>query len=113
MKKIGNILLLIAGIFGIIAAALLLIFAIVSFAGIGAAASQAGGEDAGTIALGGTVLGVVLLIALIPEIISIVFCFRARKVGTQGSYIGCLVLGILGGNILAIIGGVLGLVDAQ
>jgi hypothetical protein len=36
--------------------------------------------------------------------------FRARKVETQGSYIAVLVVGILSGNVLALVAGILGLV---
>jgi hypothetical protein len=111
MKKIANILLLISGIFGIIAAVVVGIIAIVSMTGVGAAAAAEGGMSGGEAAAAGIITGVVLLILLIPILVDVILCFRARKVQTQGSYIAVLVFGILGGNLFAIIGGVLGLVN--
>jgi hypothetical protein len=111
MKKIANILLLISGIFGIIAAVVVGIIGIVSMTGVGAAAAAEGGMSGGEAAAAGIITGVVLLILLIPILIDVILCFRARKVQTQGSYIAVLVFGILGGNLFAIIGGVLGLVN--
>ncbi len=111
MKKIANILLLISGIFGIISLVVVGIIAIISMTGVGAAAAAEGGASGGEAAAVGIVTGVILLIFLIPILVDVILCFRARKVQTQGSYIAVLVFGVLGGNLFAIIGGILGLVN--
>ena len=129
MKKAANILCLISGILGIFTAITYAILAIVFLVGAGAGTQAIiQGLQDGTITVSGypneltaeqaaalyvtifTAVGVVMAIMLVFAIVEIVLLFRARKVETQGSYIAVLVVGILSGNVLALVAGILGLV---
>ncbi len=129
MKKIANIILLVAGILGIISAVGYAIACIVMFVlGAGATEIIIQGLQDGSIQVAGypnevsaeqaaaifkmgmTVAGVIFLIILIFAVVEIVLTFRARKVETQGSYIAVLVFAILSGNLISLVGSIFGLV---
>ena len=128
MKKVGNILILLAGIFTIVGAVGVLIGSIVLFALTSPSATQTiiNGIKDGTIQsdLPGTpeevaaalqasfaVIAVVLLIITFVEVGCAVLAFLARKKQTQGLYIANLVIGILGGSLFSIIGAILCIAD--
>ena len=129
MKKIANILLLVAGILGIISAVGYAIASIVMFVlGAGATEIIIQGLQDGSIQVAGypnevsaeqaaflfktgmTVAGVIFLLVLIFAVTEIILTFRARRVGTQGSYIAVLVFAILSGNLISLVGSIFGLV---
>ena len=129
MKKIANIILLVAGILGIISAVGYAIASIVMLVlGAGSTEIIIQGLQDGSIQVAGypnevsaeqaaaifktgmTVAGVIFLLILIFAVVEIVLTFRARKVETQGSYIAVLVFAVLSGNLISLIGSIFGLV---
>ncbi len=128
MKKASKILLTIGGIFNIIAAISILIaglvFAIMSFMGSGFVLEfikQMGGgmgDDMGpeanlaliySIAAGiGSLFGGA--IGFILFLISGVVALKAHKKNVKGSFIGCIVWGVLTESLLLLLGGIFGII---
>ena len=127
MRKIGNVLLLIAGILAIFAAVASLAGAIASivFSGPQYTSMIIEGLQNGSIqsTLPGTpeqvtaqiqlmflVFGIVLAVEVAIISGSAAVAFLAKSKQTSGLYIANIVLGVLSGSVLLIVGGILGLV---
>ena len=127
MKKIGNVLLLIAGILAIFAAVASLAgaIALIVFSGPQYTSMIIEGLQNGSIqsTLPGTpeqvtaqiqlmflVFGIVLAVEVAIISGSAAVAFLAKSKQTSGLYIANIVLGVLSGSVLLIVGGILGLV---
>ena len=127
MKKIGNVLLLIAGILAIFAAVASLAgaIALIVFSGPQCTSMIIEGLQNGSIqsTLPGTpeqvtaqiqlmflVFGIVLAVEVAIISGSAAVAFLAKSKQTSGLYIANIVLGVLSGSVLLIVGGILGLV---
>lgn len=127
MRKIGNVLLLIAGILAIFAAVASLAgaIALIVFSGPQYTSMILEGLQNGSIqsTLPGTpeqvtaqiqamflIFGIVLAIEVAIISGSAAVAFLAKSKQTSGLYIANIVLGVLSGSVLLIVGGILGLV---
>lgn len=103
-SKAGHILLLISGIITLLISIGLIIFSILVFAGVV--------EGEGSVALGGTILLVFGIVALILAILKF-WASRLMKVPEtthKGGVIALIVGFLTGGDLLSIVGGILGIV---
>lgn len=124
MKKAGQVLLLISGIFTIISTIGVIVGGIVClfFAGPEARQWIIDGIKDGTITttIPGTpeevaailqstllIVGISLLVSIVVTVGCAVVAFLATKYDSKGLYIANIVLGIVGGSIFSLIGGIL------
>ena len=126
MKKASNIILLIGAILSFASIIGLLIGAIILFVlgspvctqfiidGInnGSINSSYGGsveEVATFVQLTLIITAVVLLIVAVPTVASGILALRARRLEKEGLYIASIVLGVVCGNVIIIVGAILGM----
>ena len=130
MRRVGNVLLLIGGILGIITAVTLLAGGLVFMVLSGPAAFEAikNGIETGAIHVQGytggdatlaaqavqltfLICGIVFLAEAVLNVASTVLCFLGKNRQTSSLYIANVVIGVFGGSVFAIIGGILGAID--
>ena len=109
LRKIGRILLLVGGIFSLLAMGLCFLLAIASFV-LPAFGEQIAGENAQFVMIGGIAGGVVLLIAAVLCLVAGVVGIKGFKTHEKGNYVANIVFGVLTAEWLLIAGAVLGLI---
>ena len=107
-RKIGRILLLVGGIFELLAMGFCFLLAIAGF--VFPAFAEQLGLPQEAVLIGGIAGGVFLLLVAVVELIAGVVGIKAFKAHTKGNYIANIVFGVLTAQILLIAGGVLGLI---
>ncbi|MCR4879808.1 MAG: hypothetical protein K5906_02505 [Bacilli bacterium] len=111
MKKASSIFYLITGIFASAAAILLIIIAILSFAGVYKVAGN--GEEVNMVAY-----GITLLIFALIELVAAAIGFHGHKLSKEGSpkkgfHIFCIVLGAITMDPFLLLASIFGLVGAS
>lgn len=107
-RKIGRILLLVGGIFELLAMGFCFLLAIAGF--VFPAFAEQLGLPQEAVLIGGIAGGVFLLLVAVVELIAGVVGIKGFKAHTKGNYIANIVFGVLTAQILLIAGGVLGLI---
>lgn len=107
-RKIGRILLLVGGIFELLAMGFCFLLAIAGF--VFPAFAEQLGLPQEAVLIGGIAGGVFLLLVAVVELIAGVVGIKGFKAHTKGNYIANIVFGVLTAQILLIAGAVLGLI---
>ena len=107
-RKIGRILLLVGGIFELLAMGFCFLLAIAGF--VFPAFAEQLGLPQEAVLIGGIAGGVFLLLVAVVELIAGVIGIKGFKAHTKGNYIANIVFGVLTAQILLIAGAVLGLI---
>ena len=107
-RKIGRILLLVGGIFELLAMGFCFLLAIAGF--VFPAFAEQLGLPQEPVLIGGIAGGVFLLLVAVVELIAGVIGIKGFKAHTKGNYIANIVFGVLTAQILLIAGAVLGLI---
>ena len=107
-RKIGRILLLVGGIFELLAMGFLFLLAIAGF--VFPAFAEQLGLPQEAVLIGGIAGGILLLIEAVICLIAGVIGIKGFKAHTKGNYIANIVFGVLTCEILLIAGAVLGLI---
>ena len=106
-RKIGRILLLVGGIFELLAMGFLFLLAIAGF--VFPAFAEQLGLPQEAVLIGGIAGGIFLLLYAVVCLVAGVIGIKGFKAHTKGNYIANIVFGVLVWDILLIAGGVLGL----
>ena len=107
-RKIGRILLLVGGIFELLAMGFCFLLAIAGF--VFPAFAEQLGLPQEAVLIGGIAGGIFLLLVAVVELIAGVVGIKGFKAHTKGNYIANIVFGVLTAQILLIAGAVLGLI---